>query len=170
MDYVSDDEKVNNYLQYLQLCLFAIWWSDLQFFQHRKRFMCSPIYYHQYLGNPDHKHVHESVLNISSVDLNLIFWALWNIGSNSIHWYYLWPLLVLCVSCCSTLGYSMYLILQVSQMAYYIFSSDICDVYCICHTLLETSTVKFCLDFYTVWVRGGVKYIWSGIVLADHIK
>ena len=98
MDYVSDNEKVNNYLQYLQwIVLVCNLMIRFAVFPTQKRFMCSPIYY-QYLGNPDHKHVHESVLNISFVDLNLIFWALWNIGSNSIHWYYLWPLLVLCVS------------------------------------------------------------------------
>ena len=37
--------------------------------------------------------------------------------------------LVLNANVASILGYAMYLILQVSQIAYYIFSSGICDVY-----------------------------------------
>ena len=47
---------------------------------------------------------------------------------------------------------AMCLIFQGSRIAHYIFSSDICDVYCRCHTLLETPAVKICLD--SVWLRG----------------
>ena len=152
---------------YNELCLFAIWWSDLQFFQHRKRFMCSPIYY-QYLGNPNHKHVHENVLNISFVDLNLIFWALWNIGSNSIHWYYLWPLLVLCVSFYSRICN----VFDSPGISNGILHIQLWHLWCILympHLVRDLDSQNLPWFLHCLSERG-VKYIWSGIVLADRIK
>ena len=117
-------------------------------FPTEKRFICSPISY-QYLGNLDHiyKLVHKSVLNISFLDLNLIFcaltrilyfgfseafdvlgsvkhlifWALWNIPFTDITCDFCSS----SVSCCCFYSWrcnvfdsQMYLILRVSQVAY----------------------------------------------------
>ena len=135
---------------YNELCWFVIWWSDLQFFQHRKGLCVPPFTINTW---------ETRIINLSmKVFFKHFFW-IWYFGLcetlGQIPFTDITCDLCLSSVWASILGYAMYLILQVSQMAYYIFISDICDVYCICHTLLETSTVKICLDFYTVWVREG---------------
>ena len=80
MEYVSSqsgDDICNIYNTFGKWIMFCNLMIRFAVFPTEKRFICSPISY-QYLGNLDHiyKLVDKSVLNISFLDLNLIFWAL----------------------------------------------------------------------------------------------